>query len=259
MEKLNQLREFMKANFVEWEDIESDQEKKLSQPPVEKPYDNNLEIIDLPEAKEDLVIKSSILDIINSRKSRRKYNDEELTLDELSFLLWSTQGVKKVTTNDASTAVRTVRTVPSAGARHPFETYLIINRVKGLKKGIYRYLALSHKLVLILEDDNIGEKVSEASLKQVFVGSGAVTFIWSCTPYRAEWRYHISAHKDMLLDAGHLCENLYIACEAIGLGTCAIGAYNQEEIDKLIMVDGKDEFAVYLAPVGKYNPFNPAE
>jgi SagB-type dehydrogenase family enzyme len=60
------------------------------------------------------------------------------------------------------------------------------------------------------------------------------------------------AHKVMLLDAGHLCQNLYLACEAIGLGTCAIGAYDQNKIDTFINVDGEDEFVVYLSPVGIY-------
>jgi SagB-type dehydrogenase family enzyme len=78
-----------------------------------------------------------------------------------------------------------------------------------------------------------------------------VAFIWSCIPYRSEWRYNVAAHKTMLLDAGHLCQNLYLACEAVGCGTCAIGAYNQEAIDEFLGLDGEEEFVVYLAPVGK--------
>jgi SagB-type dehydrogenase family enzyme len=66
-----------------------------------------------------------------------------------------------------------------------------------------------------------------------------------------EWRYNIAAHKVILLDAGHVCQNLYLACSAIGAGTCAIAAYNQSVMDQLLGVDGKDEFAIYLAPVGK--------
>lgn len=248
MDKLKQLRDFMKSSFSDWDDIQSDQEKKLPQPPLEKPCVNYLEIIDLPKATEDVLLKVNVFDIINSRKSRRKYKEEKLSLEELSFLLWSTQGVKKVRPNNYAT----IRTVPSAGARHPFETYLIINRVDGLKKGLYRYLAVSNQLALIFEDDNLEEKISRISHDQIFVGNGAATFIWTCIPYRGEWRYYISSHKHMLLDAGHLCQNLYIACEAIGCGTCAIGAYDQTQIDKLINVDGEDEFVVYLAPVGKY-------
>jgi SagB-type dehydrogenase family enzyme len=69
-----------------------------------------------------------------------------------------------------------------------------------------------------------------------------------------EWRYGLAAHKVIALDAGHVCQNLYLACEAIGAGTCAIGAYDQDALDALLEVDGRDEFAVYLAPVGKIGP-----
>ena len=248
MDKLKELRNFMKSTFSDWDNIQSDQEKKLPQPPLEKPCDNYIEIIDLPKATENVLLKSNVFDIIESRKSHRKYKEENLTLEELSFLLWSTQGVKSIRGNNYAT----IRTVPSAGARHPFETYLIINRVDNLKKGLYRYLALSNQLALILEDDNLEEKISSISHDQVFVGKSAVVFIWTCIPYRGEWRYYISSHKHMLLDAGHLCQNLYIASEAINCGTCAIGAYNQIEIDKLLNVDGENEYVVYLAPVGKY-------
>jgi nitroreductase len=78
-----------------------------------------------------------------------------------------------------------------------------------------------------------------------------VDFFWSCIPYRSEWRYLHEAHRVMLLDAGHLCQNLYLAVEAISCGCVAIGAYDQSRADELIGVDGVDEFTVYLAAVGR--------
>jgi len=66
-----------------------------------------------------------------------------------------------------------------------------------------------------------------------------------------EWRYDQAAHRVILIDAGHICQNLYLACEAIGAGTCAVAAYHQEKIDHLLRLDGKNEFVIYLAPVGK--------
>ena len=95
------------------------------------------------------------------------------------------------------------------------------------------------------------ERINEACLDQTFVGKGAVVFIWTVIPYRAEWRYSIVAHKMIALDAGHVCQNLYLACEAIRAGTCAIGAYTNKKIDAVVGVDGVDEFVIYMAPVGK--------
>jgi SagB-type dehydrogenase family enzyme len=94
-------------------------------------------------------------------------------------------------------------------------------------------------------------KIDEYSFNQQFVAKGAVIFIWSCIPYRSEWEYYTVAHKAILLDAGHICQNLYLACESIGLGTCAIASYKQKEMDEFLNLSGEEEFVVYLAPVGK--------
>ena len=117
--------------------------------------------------------------------------------------------------------------------------------------GIYRYLPLNHQLLFLEETDQLPDLLATANLGQRFVGQAAGVFIWSCIPYRAEWRYMDHGHKNMLLDAGHICQNLYLAAEALGLGTCAIGAYDQAAMDALLELDGVDEYVVYLAPVGK--------
>lgn len=168
-------------------------------------------------------------------------------LEELSFLLWVTQGVRSVDSNK----VWTRRTVPSAGSRHPFETYLVVNRVEGLEPGVYRYLPIEHKLLLVSNNKPVLDQVSEACGGQTFVGESAVVFVWATIPYRTEWRYSAIAYRAILVDVGHVCQNLYLACEAIGAGTCAILAYEQKAMDELIGVDGENEFTVYLAPVGK--------
>ena len=98
---------------------ESDQMKNLPQPPLELEYNPNQELIDLPSIDSIKVKDMGLREAIASRKSLRKYSSTPLTLEELAYLLWCTQGVKKVTSRPA-----TIRTVPSAGARHAFETYL---------------------------------------------------------------------------------------------------------------------------------------
>jgi len=245
MERYKESREFMKSNFHL--DVESDQEKELPQPPLEKPYEEDMTVIDLPEVNKDTLLKENILTCIEERKSRRKYSQDQMSLEELAYLLWTTQGVKEIKGNNYAT----IRPVPSGGARHPFETYIAVNNVEELKKGLYRYLALTHQLLFLYEEGDVSSKIVEGTLGQKFAGTAAANFIWSCIPYRGEWRYDVAAHKTMLLDAGHLCQNLYLACESIGYGTCAIAAYDQEKMDKMIDVDGKDEFVIYMAPVGK--------
>jgi SagB-type dehydrogenase family enzyme len=248
MDKTKLQRDLLKSNFNLLNNIETDQKLRLPQPPLQKSVEEGAEVIDLPEVSRDVVFKKDIFDCLMDRKSNRVYTDESLSLEELSFLLWFTQGVKKVV---GKVNFATFRTVPSGGARHSFETYLVINRVKGLKKGVYRYLPLDHKLVYLFDKNNIEEELTKAVSGQNFIAKSAVVFIWSCIPYRMEWRYDMSAHKIILQDSGHLCQNLYLACEALGCGTCAIGDYNQKVIDEFLMLDGEDEFVTYLAPVGK--------
>jgi len=158
----------------------------------------------------------------------------------------ATQGVHQRL--DRATALRTV---PSAGARHALETYLLALRVEGLELGVYRYLPLEHELLLEFREPHLRRQLVEATLGQSFVGEAAVTFLWTAVPYRMEWRYGLAAHKLIALDAGHVCQNLYLVCEAIGAGTCAVAAYHQQLMDRLVRVDGCEEFVIYLAPVGK--------
>ncbi|NHJ32222.1 MAG: SagB/ThcOx family dehydrogenase, partial [Asgard group archaeon] len=226
---------------------ESDQRKGLPPPPMQKPYPENATLIDLVSPEDFKIGDVSLLKAINNRVSHRKYTNESLSLEELSFLLWTTQGVKEL----ARQGRITMRTVPSGGAMHPFETYLVINRVDGITSGLYRYLAIEHKLLPItIEDKDLPEKIGEICYKQTFVGKGAVVFIWSARPYRTEYRYGEDSLKDILMSVGHICQNLYLACEAIKSGTCAIVAYNQEKLDEFIGVDGDNEISLYVAPVG---------
>jgi len=239
-------RDFMKEWLTREKGI-SDQMAGAPCPPIQKPPAPDAAIVSLPEPSADILTRNDLFAAVRDRQSRRKFSGRPLRLEELSFLLWSTQGIKKCVADGRIS----LRTVPSAGARHPFETYIGVNRVDGLESGMYRYLPLDHTLERLFQDDAMIEKLIEAGVGQRFVGECAVCFIWSCIPYRGEWRYGTASHKNMLLDAGHVCQNLYLACEAIECGTCAIGAYNQDVVDAYLNLDGNQEFVVYLSPVGK--------
>ena len=147
--------------------------------------------------------------------------------------------------------MRLHKTVPSAGARHSFETYLVINRVHDVKPGLYRYLSLDHKLLFISSEEDLDEKIAFACRNQRFLKDAAVVFIWTTITYRMEWRYHIISNKLIAIDAGHMCQNLYLASESISAGTCSIGAYDQDNVDAILGVDGVEELTIYVAPVGK--------
>ena len=244
-------RYFLKDSIRKTIDFsQTDQSRGIAAPDLEKGGSPDQTIIPLPKKEKWALVKDvTVCSAIENRESRRIYTGRPIQLDELSFLLWATQGVRRQM--DAGHALRTV---PSAGCRHSFETYLLIFNVEGLSEGIYRYLPVGHALVSQGSPAGLAEKITDASFGQSFIGRASAVFVWTTIPYRMEWRYDMAAHRVIAMDAGHVCQNLYLACEAIDSGTCAIGAFDQEKMDRLTGVDGVDEFVIYMAPVGKISP-----
>jgi SagB-type dehydrogenase family enzyme len=240
--------------WSEWEKVATDQKTGIHAPPIQKPYPEDVTLIDLTAPDEFTVGQMPLVQAMARRRSRRQYTQEPLNLEELSFLLWATQGTQSPVPSgiDPSQPVASVRRiVPSAGARHPFETYLYVRRVTNLEPGIYRYLALHHKLYYQHPIPASAEGEERLWRQQGFLSAAAVVFIWTALPYRTEWRYDFLSPKLIAQDSGHLCQNLYLAVESIGAGTCAVDSYDQKGVDQLVGVDGEEEFAIYLAPVGK--------
>lgn len=239
-------REFLKSySSTPYDDFESDQQLKLPQPPlVKEPMTDRA--FALPRNFQDLDIKSDFIDIITERKSSRVYTQETISLLQLSFLLWATQGIKDI----RGKSYATLRTVPSGGARHAFETYLLVQNVEGLQSGAYHYLPLNHALEFLHPVDDLPSVISDSLMGQSWARKANVVFYWSFVPYRAEWRYGIWAHRVVLIDAGHVGQNLYLACAALGLGTCAVAAFDMELCDRVFGLDGKEEYTIYTFPVG---------
>ncbi len=245
-----QLRLFLKGHRGDWR-TETDQRKGLPAPPVQRPVPADAKRVALPQPQSIKLGEVPINKIITQRRSHRTFASTPLTLEELSHLLWCTQGVVKVDRDGKGRIVNQYRTVPSGGARHPFETYLLLNRVEGLKPGVYRFLPHEHALILIRKEKALPEKIRTACYGQAAPTQAAVVFVWAAVPYRTEWRYGPIAHRMIAIEAGHVCQNLYLAAESIGAGVCAMLAYDQVKMDQLIGVNGVDEFAIYFAPVGK--------
>ena len=240
------LREFLKGyREADEKDVHpTDQQERLPMPPME--VRRGGETIELPERD-----ASPLGAMLENRCSLRSYDGGPLTLEEVSFLLWAAQGVKAVN------QYRTLRTVPSGGARHPLELYVFVNNVTGLAPGAYHYLALEGKLGRLGCRARQADQLTCALAGQEFAGKAPACLVWTAVPYRSEWRYDSHGHKDILLDAGHSCQNVYLACEELGLGCCALAAYDQEAMDELLglsseVTDSKEaEFTVYACCVGR--------
>ncbi|TRO77483.1 nitroreductase family protein, partial [Desulfuromonas acetexigens] len=139
------------------------QSRGIAPPPAQKPAPEGATLIPLPDRESWAIPPCDLEEAIARRESRRRFLPSPLSREELAFLLWSTQGVR-ARLHEAAV----LRTVPSAGCRHPFETYLAIFRVEGLAPGLYRYLPLDHALLLEQTPDQLSARVVAAARGQGF-------------------------------------------------------------------------------------------
>ena len=251
-EKINENRDFMKCpNFFELR-ATSDQEKKLPQPPLSHPTVGAA--IELKNDFDNVIVSGNYIDLLDSRRSQRMYDTTvPMTQSQLAFMLWSTQGIQKTGANGYAT----FRPVPSGGARHPFETYIVVQNVEDLSPGIYRYLPLEHvgekrvSIEFVSEFDNHEQRITDMVAGQKWAATAPVIILYTCVAYRAEWRYTVMAHRVVLIDVGHVGQNLMFSAEAMGLGSCNMAAYDQKLCDETLGLDGYEEYTVYVHSVGK--------
>jgi SagB-type dehydrogenase family enzyme len=210
--------------------------------PAKPPKPPSFGMISLPEPR--MENGPSLWQVLRKRRSIRDYIREPLSKPELSTLLWATQGITEIAPSPW------FRTAPSAGALHPIDTYLMVNRVEGLEPGIY-FLRLADFALGMKKQGDFSGQIAEAALGQDVFRTAAVIFIWVAVIHRSSQKYRQRAYRYIYLDCGHICQNLYLAATAMSLGCCGIGAFFDDEVNEVVGVDGQEETAIYLATVGK--------
>jgi SagB-type dehydrogenase family enzyme len=179
----------------------------------------------------------SLEETMAERRSVRSFSAEGLDLKALSQLLWAAQG---------KTHGGLKRTSPSAGATYPLEVFAAVRRVDGLKPGLYRYLPDAHALAQVRPGD-VSRALCEAAWNQRFIESAPVNFVIAAVVSRTEKRYKERAGRYVFMEAGHAGQNLYLEATALGLGTVAVGAFDDSRVQSAL---GISEEVLYLFPVG---------
>lgn len=197
----------------------------------------------LPKTRWSLA-EARIIPLLQKRRSLRAYSDEPVTIDHLAFLLWASQGLT------AQAGKHFLRTAPSAGALYPIETYLSVQNVATLSPGLYHFDPLLFQLEL-LKDKDIKADICRAFLDQVFMKNAAVNIIWTAISRRSIAKYGDRGGRYLLLDAAHICQNVLLAAEAIDCGSCPVAAFYDEEVNRLLDIDGVEETALYGVSIGK--------
>lgn len=188
--------------------------------------------------------KADLWEAMARRRSVRDFGGPPTTLEELAALLWAGAGVTAVQGGYA------LRTAPSAGALYPVETYVVVHRVAGLEPGAYHYAVLDRALETLRRGD-LRREATRAALDQEVAGGADVLFVWSAVWRRSTWKYGQRAYRYVPLDAGHIAENVALAAVGLGLGSCQVAAFYDDEADALVGVDGEQESVVYMSAVGR--------
>ncbi len=193
-------------------------------------------IIKLPPP--DTVGQVTVEQALWHRRSVRAFADESLSLKQVGQLLWAAQGLNRGLVG---------RTAPSAGATYPMELYLVAGKVRGLKPGVYHYGIDGHFLGLMQAGDHRAE-LAEVALGQKSIMSAPVVLVLAADFSRTAQRYAERAPRYVYMEAGHVGENVYLQCEALGLGTVMIGAFQDDQVKKLL---GIGQEPLYIMPVGR--------
>lgn len=180
----------------------------------------------------------SVEQAISQRRSLRLYKDEALSLEQVSQLLWVAQG---------QTAEWGGRTVPSAGATYPLEIYLAVGNVNGLEPGVYRYHSGKHELEK-LSDKDVRSELASAAWRQECIAKAPINIVIAANYERTTERYGTRGIRYVDNEIGHCGQNIYLQCESLGLGTVAIGAFQDALVMKAL---GIKEEPRYIMPVGK--------
>lgn len=177
--------------------------------------------------------KMSLEETLARRRSIREFTTEELSLEEISQLLWAAQGI---------TAAWGGRTAPSAGALYPLEVYV------ATADGLYHYSPQGHRLTVESRED-LRVRLWEVSLRQSAVREAPAVFVIAAVYGRTAEKYGTRAERYVKLEAGHAAQNLLLQAVDLDLGAVPIGAFYDEQVQKVLSLP-PDHEPIYLIPVG---------
>ncbi|MBN1212024.1 MAG: SagB/ThcOx family dehydrogenase [candidate division Zixibacteria bacterium] len=185
----------------------------------------------------------SLEQVIRARKSVRTFSDRTVGFEHLAQLLLSADGL----THQLSQY--DLRAAPSGGALYPIEIYVIITNVEGLDMGLYHFRVADSSLELV-KAGHFNKEIHEAANEQSAVGNSPLTVILTSRFERSTRKYADRGYRYIYMEAGAICENIYLQVTSLGMGTVAVGAFNDRWLNELLEIDGAEEAALLIMPVG---------
>lgn len=189
-----------------------------------------------------------LFEALKNRQSRREMASEEISNEELSLLLKYSCGITRRREGGDGR-----RPQASGGARYPIETYcLVVRPGKDLKQGLFHYNIADHCLETLWVKKFSREDLEKLATYE-FVHNASLLVFLTAVFWRTQNKYGQRGYRFILQESGHIAQNVYLLCEALNLKCCALGGFriSDEQIEKLLMIDGVTESLVYTLAVGK--------
>lgn len=208
-----------------------------------------LKTIDLPSdlPKSDLNFEK----IVNKRRSTREFSKDPVNLNEVAKLIQCGNGITGRLEDEEGNLLRYLRAAPSGGSLYPVETYFICFNVKELENGVYHYYPKEDQLEL-LKKGSFRKKFSDPPYQKKIFGKAAGVIVLTAVFERTKFKYGDRGYRYILLEAGHIAQNVMLAATAIDLGSVPICGFVDDEVDQLLDVDGFDESTIYMVAFGNF-------
>ncbi len=183
---------------------------------------------------------SELAELLYARRSVRSFSPGEIKKQDVTRALFSAQGV---------TREDRFRTIPSAGALYPLELYLVAQNVQDLQAGVYKYLPREHALKPVRQGDKL-EDLAQASLGQMWISQAQAAVVVTAVYERVTGKYGARGEQYVHMEAGCAAQSLSLQAAELGLGTTAVGAFHDNQVQKVL--GAKDnEVPMLVMPLGK--------
>ena len=188
-------------------------------------------------------------EVLSKRRSRRSFSRDAVSAEEISQVLWAANGLTGSPGGFRSNAE--LRTAPSAGATYPLEVYLLAGNITGIDPGVYRHRPSGHRIIRVIERD-VKAGLAAAALFQEMIETAPACLFFSAVYGRSTSVYgRRGSERYVCMDLGHAAQNVYLQAEALHLGTCAIGAFDDRAVKRVMQLPDH-ETPLYIMPVGRY-------
>jgi SagB-type dehydrogenase family enzyme len=211
----------------------------------------SLPFTNYPEVKlppPELELKLALAEALSRRCTARDLMPGAVALHELSTILYYAYGITRP--NEGSNFPRPFRTAPSGGALYPLELFFHTTQVGEIDSGLYHYNPTRNGIRLLRQGDATA-CISEALVQSELPSTFSLLIFVTALFQRSVFKYGDRGYRFVLLEAGHVAQNINLAASGLGFGSVNIGGFFDHEVDDFLDLNGVTHSTIYLVGIGK--------